>query len=65
MQNPEGGLVRKEASIHMSNVAFVNPGSESSSLSWSAKNTTKIGFRWVDGVKMRYAKRSDLNIAPV
>lgn len=65
MQNPDGGLVRKEASIHVSNVALVDPGSPNPSAAWSAKQATKVGFRWVDGVKMRYAKRSDHTIGPV
>ncbi len=56
MQNPEGGVVKKEASIHISNVALVAPGS-GESFHWSKKMTTKIGFRFESDVKVRYAKR--------
>jgi len=56
MQNPEGGVVKKEASIHISNVALVAP-SAVESLEWSKKMTTKIGFRFESDVKVRYAKR--------
>jgi len=64
MKNPEGGIVRKEASIHESNVALVDPGL-SGTERWSVKQSTKVGFRWKDGVKMRYAKRSGSDIGPV
>lgn len=65
MANPDGGVIEKEGSVHVSNVALVNPGSVSDTDSWSVKHSTKVGFRWVDGVKMRYAKRSSQDIAPV
>jgi large subunit ribosomal protein L24 len=56
MQNPEGGVVKKEASIHISTVALVAPGT-GESFHWSKKMTTKIGFRFESDVKVRYAKR--------
>jgi len=56
MKNPEGGVVQQEASIHISNVALVSPGL-GDSFHWSKKMTTRIGFRFDDGVKIRYAKR--------
>jgi len=63
-QNPEGGVVKKERSIHISNVALVCPNA-SKSLVWSKTLSTRIGFRFVDGVKCRYAKRGDVNLKPV
>lgn len=45
-----GGIVEKEASIHMSNVAIVDP---------KENIATRVGFRTLDdGTKVRYAKRS-------
>ena len=47
--NPQGGIVNKEAPIHVSNVAFVDPKSG---------GATRVGFR-VDGdKKVRVAKKS-------
>lgn len=48
-QNPQG-IVTKEASIHVSNVALLDPVSN---------QPTKVGFKISsDGQKVRYAKRS-------
>ena len=49
-QTEQGGIVEKEASIHVSNVALLDPeGGEAS----------RIGFRTLeDGRKVRYARRS-------
>lgn len=45
-----GGIVEKEAPIHISNVAHVDPKSH---------KPTRIGYRVLDdGRKVRYAKRS-------
>ncbi|NKB45378.1 MAG: 50S ribosomal protein L24 [Alphaproteobacteria bacterium] len=45
-----GGIVEKEASIHVSNVAIVDP---------KENVATRVGFRTLDdGTKVRYAKRS-------
>lgn len=45
-----GGIVEKEASIHVSNVAIVDP---------KENIATRVGFRTLDdGSKVRYAKRS-------
>ncbi len=47
--NPQGGIVNKEAPIHVSNVACVDPKSG---------EATRVGFR-VDGdKKVRFAKKS-------
>ena len=45
-----GGIVEKEASIHVSNVAYVDPQTD---------KPTRIGYRKLeDGRKVRFAKRS-------
>jgi large subunit ribosomal protein L24 len=45
-----GGIVEKEASIHISNLAIVDP---------KENIATRVGFRTLDdGAKVRYAKRS-------
>ncbi len=46
----QGGIVEKEAAIHVSNVAHVDPKSD---------KPTRIGFKFLaDGRKVRFAKRS-------
>ncbi len=48
--NPDGGIIEKEASIHASNVALVDPKSG---------KATRIGHKFLeDGTKVRYAKKS-------
>lgn len=45
-----GGIVDKEASIHVSNVAIVDP---------KENTATRVGYRTLDdGTKVRFAKRS-------
>ncbi len=45
-----GGIIQKEASLHVSNVAHVDP---------KTREATRVGFRVLeDGRKVRYAKRS-------
>ena len=48
-QNTQGGRLTKEMPIHLSNVALVDP-----------KNggATRVGFKFVEGKKVRYAKKS-------
>lgn len=49
-QNPQGGLVRKEAPIHISNLNVVDP---------KTGEATRIGRReGADGKLVRYAKKS-------
>src|SRR4051794_28246880 len=49
MGNP-GGIVEKEAALHVSNVAHIDPKDQ---------KPTRIGYRVLDdGKKVRYAKRS-------
>jgi len=49
-QATPGGIIEKEASIHISNVAHIDP---------KTKSPTRVGYRIEkDGRKVRYAKRS-------
>ena len=48
-QSTEGGIIRKEAPIHVSNVALVDPEGD---------GATRVGYRMEDGEKVRFAKRS-------
>lgn len=48
--NPDGGIVEKEASIHVSNIALADP---------KTGEPTRVGFKFLeDGTKVRYAKKS-------
>lgn len=47
--NPDGGIVEFSAPIHASNVAIQDPKS---------KEATRVGYKLVDGKKVRYAKKS-------
>ena len=47
--NPQGGIVNKEAPIHVSNVANVDPKSG---------DATRVGFRIEGDKKVRFAKKS-------
>ena len=49
-KNPQGGIVKKEATLHVSNLSLIDP---------KTKETTKVGFRIEDGKKIRYAKKSN------
>ncbi len=44
----QGGIIEKEASIHVSNVALVHKGEK-----------TRVAFRVVDGRKLRWSKKHD------
>ena len=46
--NPQGGIVNKEAPIHVSNVAYVGKNGEA----------TRVGFRMEGDKKVRFAKKS-------
>ena len=52
-KQPQGGILRQEAPIHISNVQLVDPAG-------SASNPvpTRVGYKFVDGKKIRYAKKS-------
>ena len=45
----EGGRIRKEAPIAISNLAMIDP---------KEGGATRVGFKVVDGQKVRYAKKS-------
>lgn len=45
----EGGIVEKEAPLHVSNVQLIDPKTE---------EPTRVGYRFEDGKKVRYAKKS-------
>ncbi len=46
---PEGGIIEKEAPIHISNVMLVDP---------KTGKPTRVGIKFENGKKVRYAKRS-------
>lgn len=49
-QMQAGGIVEKEAAIHVSNVSHIDP---------KTKQPTRVGYKFLaDGRKVRYAKRS-------
>ncbi len=48
--NQEGGIIQKEAPVHLSNLAFADP---------KDGKPTRVGFKILeDGRKVRFAKRS-------
>jgi large subunit ribosomal protein L24 len=49
----EGGIVSKEATIHLSNIAILDP---------KDKKPTRVGFKIVGDKKVRFAKRSGVEI---
>ncbi|WP_163328416.1 50S ribosomal protein L24 [Desulfurobacterium thermolithotrophum] len=46
---PEGGIIEKEAPIHISNVMLICP---------KTGKPTRVGIKFENGKKVRYAKRS-------
>jgi large subunit ribosomal protein L24 len=49
-KNPQGGIVKKEAPIHISNLALLDPKS---------KKATKVGTRVEGDKKVRFSKSSN------
>jgi len=47
--NPQGGIVKKEAPIHLSNLSLIDKKGDS----------TRIGYRMEDGKKVRFSKKSN------
>ncbi len=47
-QNPQGGIMKKEAPIHISNLMLLENG-----------EVTKVGYRIEDNKKIRFSKKSD------
>lgn len=48
-KNPQGGIVKKEAPIHISNLSLIDPKSG---------KATKVGYEQRDGKKVRFSKKS-------
>jgi len=48
-QNPQGGIAEKEAPIQISNLSLLTAEGQ----------PTRVGYRMEDGVKVRYAKKSN------
>lgn len=48
--NPQGGIIEKEALIHISNLSVVDP---------KDGTATRIGYRMEDGKKVRFSKKSN------
>ncbi|MDO5606997.1 MAG: 50S ribosomal protein L24 [Capnocytophaga sp.] len=48
-QNPQGGIVEKEALIHISNLSLIDPKSG---------ENTRVGYEVRDGKKVRISKKS-------
>ncbi|OIK14434.1 50S ribosomal protein L24 [Bacillus sp. MUM 116] len=49
--NPQGGIISQEAPIHVSNVMPIDPKSG---------NPTRVGYKTVDGKKVRVAKSGEV-----
>lgn len=47
--NPQGGIVKKEAPIHISNLSLLDKDG----------NTTRVGYKEEDGKKVRFSKKSN------
>ncbi|MBR6347002.1 MAG: 50S ribosomal protein L24 [Bacteroidales bacterium] len=52
-QHPQGGIIKQEASIHISNVQLIDP---------ETSKPTRVGYKEVEGKKVRYAKKSGQEI---
>ena len=48
-KQPQGGIIKQEAGIHISNLQLIDPQSG---------KATRVGYKMVDGKKVRYAKKS-------
>lgn len=49
-KNPQGGIVQKEAPIHISNLSLIDPKSG---------KPTRVGYKIENGKKVRYSKQSN------
>jgi large subunit ribosomal protein L24 len=49
-KNPQGGIVKKEAPIHISNLSLIDPKS---------KEATKVGIKVEGEKKVRFSKKSN------
>ena len=52
-QNPQGGIIEKEAPIHVSNVAIFNP---------ETSKADRVGFKVEDGKKVRIFKSTQKTV---
>ena len=48
-KNPKGGITEKESPVNISNISLINSKGE----------TTRVGYKTIDGVKKRIALKSD------
>ena len=48
--NPQGGIVKKEAPIHISNLSLIDP---------KTSKPTRVGYKMEDGKKVRFSKKSN------
>ena len=48
--NPQGGITKKEAPIHISNLSLIDP---------KTGKATRIGYKMEDGKKVRFSKQSN------
>ncbi|MFT4697018.1 MAG: large subunit ribosomal protein L24 [Flavobacteriaceae bacterium] len=48
--NPQGGIVKKEALIHISNLSLLDP---------KTGKATRVGYKMEDGKKVRFSKKSN------
>ena len=48
--NPQGGFVKKEAPIHISNLSLIDP---------KTSKPTRVGYKMEDGKKVRFSKKSN------
>jgi len=49
-ENPQGGIVKKEAAIHISNLSLIDP---------KTGTATRVGYRMEDDKKVRFTKKSN------
>jgi large subunit ribosomal protein L24 len=49
-KSPQGGIVKKEAALHISNLSLIDPKS---------KEATKVGFKVEGDKKVRFSKKSN------
>lgn len=48
-KNPQGGIIKKEAPIHISNLSLIDP---------KTKKATRVGYEERNGKKVRVSKKS-------
>ncbi len=48
-KQPQGGILKKEAGVHISNLQLLDP---------QTNKPTRVGYKFEDGKKIRYSKKS-------